>query len=219
MNACQCDAPHERRRIVLTGGPGAGKTAVLDAIRQSFCTHVRVLPGAAGVVYGGGFPRETSVETRRAAQRAIAIVQRELEAVADARNVALVVCHRGSIDGAAYWPGPDDYWSSLSTTRMDQLGRYDVVIHLRTPTPGRYNKQNPRLVESPAEAADIDQRIAREWEGHPRRFIVAAADDFLAKAVRALEIVYAELPECCRRHTVWMSESHAATVQTLNRAM
>ncbi len=49
MTACECSAPHQRRRIVLTGGPGAGKTALLELIRQSFCSHVTVLPAAANV--------------------------------------------------------------------------------------------------------------------------------------------------------------------------
>ena len=31
MKTCACTTPHRRKRIVLTGGPGAGKTAVLEA--------------------------------------------------------------------------------------------------------------------------------------------------------------------------------------------
>jgi hypothetical protein len=58
MVTCECTESHERRRVVLTGGPGAGKTAVLELIRQSFCDHVRVLQEAASLVFGGGFPRE-----------------------------------------------------------------------------------------------------------------------------------------------------------------
>jgi len=217
MKPCDCDTPHEHRRIVLTGGPAAGKSAVLLAIRQSFCGHVRVLPGAAGMVYGGGFPRDDSVEARRAAQRAIFFIQRELETVADARNDALVLCDRGTVDGAAYWPGPDDYWSSLGTTRDDELARYDVVIHLHTPTlRAHYYKQNPLRIESLAEAAAIDERIARAWDGHPHRFIVAAADDFIAKAVCALDIVRAELPECCCRRAVSIGGERAATAQRPN---
>lgn len=41
MVACECKEPHDRRRVVMTGGPGAGKTAVLELIRQSFCVHVK----------------------------------------------------------------------------------------------------------------------------------------------------------------------------------
>ena len=50
MKQCDCQDPHARRRVALTGGPGAGKTAVLELIRQSFCEHVKVLPEAAAIV-------------------------------------------------------------------------------------------------------------------------------------------------------------------------
>jgi predicted ATPase len=86
----------------LTGGPGAGKTALLEMIRQSFCSHVHVLPEAASIIFGGGFPREDDDRSRRAAQRAIFFVQRELEAIGDSHNAAVVLCDRGTIDGLAY---------------------------------------------------------------------------------------------------------------------
>ncbi len=54
MTPCACRQRHDMRRIVLTGGPGAGKTAVLELVRQEFCAHVTVLPEAAGIVFGGG---------------------------------------------------------------------------------------------------------------------------------------------------------------------
>ena len=104
MTACECARVHSRRRIVLTGGPGAGKTALLELIRQAFCSHVTVLPEAAGIVFGGGFPREDDDECRRAAQRAIFHVQRELEAVGDSHSPAVVLCDRGTIDGLATGP-------------------------------------------------------------------------------------------------------------------
>lgn len=105
MQTCDCNERHDLRRIVLTGGPGAGKTAVLELIRQSFCAHVKVLPESAGIIFGGGFPRSDGAELRQAAQRAIFYVQRELEIAADAQNPAVVLCDRGTVDGAAYWPG------------------------------------------------------------------------------------------------------------------
>ncbi|NUM89561.1 MAG: hypothetical protein HUU37_10185, partial [Bdellovibrionales bacterium] len=65
--------------VVLTGGPGAGKTAVMEAARQIFQDQVTVLPEAASIIYSGGFPRNPGVHGVRAAQRAIVHVQRELE--------------------------------------------------------------------------------------------------------------------------------------------
>lgn len=199
MKTCDCKELHERRRIVLTGGPGAGKTAVLELIRQSFCVHVKVLPEAAGIIFGGGFPRWNGIDLRMAAQRAIFYVQRELETAADAENSAIVLCDRGTVDGAAYWPGEQEgFFSSLSTTLDEQLRRYHCVIHLRTPSPSAgYNRSNPLRVETAEEAAAIDARIAGLWAPHPRLFVVEASADFLTKATSALEVLRGEMPECC----------------------
>lgn len=188
-----------RKRIVLTGGPGAGKTAVLELVRQQFCVHVQVLPEAAGIVFGGGFPRTGSPEWQRGAQRAIFFVQRELESIADASNTAIVLCDRGTVDGSAYWPGPESFWDSVGTTQVAELSRYDAVIHLRTPTLERgYNHGNPLRTESATAAAEIDERLLRIWEAHPHRFVVPSSHDFLEKAARVVEILRAMMPECCR---------------------
>jgi predicted ATPase len=198
MKPCTCEARHERKRIVLTGGPGAGKTAVLELVRQQFCAHVHVLPEAAGVVFGGGFPRTGSPDRQRSAQRAIYFVQRELERTSDADDVAIVLCDRGTVDGAAYWPGPDDFWDAVGTTREQELRRYHAVIHLRTPSIDRgYNHVNPLRTETASMAAAIDERLLQIWDGHPRRYIVPAAADFLRKATQTIEILHGELPECC----------------------
>ena len=204
MTACECSEIHERRRVVLTGGPGAGKTALLELIRQSFCSHVKVLPEAAGVVFGGGFPREDDPACRRAAQRAIFYVQRELESAGDSHNPAIVLCDRGTVDGLAYWPGPpEEFWSSLGTTLDSELRRYDAVIHLRTPAPEHgYNHQNPLRTESATTAAEIDARILQAWQSHDRRFVVQSSAEFLDKAAQALEILRGEMPDCCKRHVV-----------------
>lgn len=204
MLPCECAAPHARRRVVLTGGPGGGKTALLELIKQAFCSHVRVLPEAASVVYGGGFPREDDPGCRRAAQRAIYYVQHELENAADAHQLAIVLCDRGTIDGLAYWPDTsDDLWSSVSTALDRELVRYHAVIHLRTPSEDHgYNHQNPLRTESSLAAAAIDARILQAWQSHPRRFIVEASDDFMEKAARALAILRDQMPDCCKHHVV-----------------
>ena len=165
---------------------------------------MKVLPEAAGVVFGGGFPREDDPTCRRAAQRAIFYVQRELENAGDSHNPAIVLCDRGTLDGLAYWPGPsEEFWSSLGTTLETEFGRYDAIIHLRTPPAEQgYNNQNPLRTEDATAAADIDGRILQAWERHPRRFVVESSAEFLDKAARALEILRGELPDCCRRHIV-----------------
>lgn len=210
VRECECQRRHLRRKIVLTGGPGAGKTAVLELLRHSLCQHVVVLPESAGIVFGGGFPRRDAAGVKRAAQRAIYYVQRELEAVAEADGAGIVLCDRGVVDGAAYWPGPEDFWSSVDTTRDEALARYDAVIHMRVPAGDNgYGHQNPLRIESASQAREIDERIARAWEGHRRRYVIDAAADFITKAEHALAILQQELPDCCRRHVADAVQTHA----------
>jgi predicted ATPase len=200
---CECTQVHTPRRIVLTGGPGAGKTAVLELIRQAFCEHVHVVPEAASVVYGGGFPRLADLEARRAAQRAIFHVQRELEVALGGADAAVLLCDRGTLDGQAYWPGTGSLWVAVGTTAEAELARYHAVIHLRTPSAGGgYDHRNPLRVETADEAAAIDARIAAAWATHPRRHEVAATADFLTKAARVVEILRAAMPACCREHPI-----------------
>lgn len=209
MKPCDCTEHHVSRRIVLTGGPGAGKTAVLELIRLFFCVHVKTLKESAGIVFGGGFPRNTRWELRQAGQRAIYHVQRALEATAEIEETAVVLCDRGTVDGAAYWEGPGTLWSAVGTTLEAEITRYHAVIHLRTPTePDAYGQENPLRIETLPEAAEIDARIAESWSTHPRRYVVEATPDFLTKAARALEILRTEVPECCRHHVkpfLWSS--------------
>lgn len=200
MRNCGCTETHRPRRIVLTGGPGAGKTAVLEILRVALCQHVHVLPEAAGLVFGGGFPRGRSLVLRRAAQRAIYFVQHELEATALELDAAIVMCDRGTIDSLAYWPGPESLWDSVGGSLAAELERYDAVVHLRVPPAALgYNHANPLRIETADEAAAIDERIAKAWATHPRRFEVPATPDFVAKVTRAVGIVADLLPACCRR--------------------
>jgi hypothetical protein len=166
MVECECARPHDRRRVVLTGGPGAGKTAVLELVMRSLCRHVKVLPEAAGIVFGGGFPRAPHETYRRAGQRAIFHVQRELEITGDVENPAIVLCDRGTLDGLAYWPGAaNDFWRETGTSLAAELARYDVVLHLRTPSQDQgYNQQNPLRTEPAGLAAEIDGRILDVWQ-------------------------------------------------------
>jgi hypothetical protein len=46
------------------------------------------------------------------------ITQRELERMSDAANAAIVICDRGTVDGAAYWSGPDDFWAGPGRRRI-----------------------------------------------------------------------------------------------------
>jgi hypothetical protein len=120
-----------------------------------------------------------------------------------AANVGISLCDRGTVDGLAYWQGPDDFWVSVGSSLQVQLARYDAVIHLRTPAAhDGYNHQNPFRIESAAEASAIDDRIAQAWSAHPRLYNIEATPDFLTKASEVIRILWAEMPACCRTHLI-----------------
>lgn len=198
MTPCACSQAHPARTIVVTGGPGAGKTAVLELLRNSICPHVHLVPESAGLLFGGGFPRDGTTATRRSAQRAIFHVQRELECIASGGSPALVVCDRGTVDGAAYWPGTSDLFTAVGTTWSQELARYEAVIHLRVPDAAHYRRTNPLRIETAAEAAAIDERLLTLWAPHPRRVVIDARSDFVEKARAAIDTVLAAIPPCCR---------------------
>ena len=203
---CECSEKfHSPHLIALTGGPGAGKTAVLELARRSFCQHVAILPEAAGIVFGGGFPRHDTDPGRVGAQLAIYHVQRSVELlVIGERQVGVALCDRGTLDGIAYWPFDEaSYFEQTGTTRQEEFQRYCGVIHLQSPSDGQgYNRQNLLRTETAVEAGVIDARIADAWKGHPKVVTIPSKEDFVEKARLALEIVRGELPQCCLTHVL-----------------
>lgn len=199
---CACGvAAHAPKLVALTGGPGAGKTAILEFAQREFCKHVTVLPEAANVLWQGNFPRRDSRLARRAAQRAIARVQIELERIAlEDPSHAVVLCDRGTLDGVAYWPGPHaEFYAETGMDRAQELARYAAVLHLRTPNAHNgYNHRNPMRTEDPTQASVIDQLIVAAWDGHPRRTFVDSTPHFVTKLAQTIELIRAEIPVCCQ---------------------
>lgn len=194
--------------VVLTGGPGGGKTAVLEMARRYFCRHVAIAPEAASIVFGGGFPRSELRRGCRAAQQAVFHVQRAIETVAlENRQSAVVLCDRGTLDGLAYWPGSrQSFFDEFETTLEQELARYAAVVHVEVPALAWGYEKNRIRRESVSQARDIDQRIARAWRTHPRVMTVSAQAGFLDKLAYAIELLRGELPSCCQTHLHAVSE-------------
>lgn len=204
--ACPCTCnilKNSIQMIVLTGGPGAGKTAVLEYVRKIFCQHVAILPEAASILFSGGFIRSDSPLAKKAAQRSIYFIQQEIQNLVIAENKWILgLCDRGTIDGLAYWPGSnEEFFKSLNhTSLLQEYAKYTAVIHLRSPSlENGYNHQNPVRIESADLAADIDKRIHEVWKQHHNYIVIDSSANFLDKVTEAVHRLKSFLPLCCQK--------------------
>jgi predicted ATPase len=160
-------------RVVLTGGPGSGKTVISSALAQAEPDRFVVVPEAATQVYSAAKTRWDRVDTeaRRDFQRQIYRLQRtQEEHYAKQHPDKTHILDRGTIDGATYWPdGPEAYWSDLGTALDAELARYDFVIWLETAAAiGIYDgvDSNPCRFEDAAAAVAGGESLAKLWRGH-----------------------------------------------------
>ncbi len=188
-----------RCRIVVTGGPGGGKTTAADLFRREIGDRVVVVPEAATLLFNGGFPRSGDEAARKAAQRAIFHVQRNLEdAQAGLFPDRILLCDRGTVDGAAYWPEtPERFFAAVGTTEAHELSRYDAVIFFESAAVGGLLIEgNPVRTESLAEAVALDAKLRAVWSRHPRFVVVPHDTSFVKKimfGLAALESLVAQL--------------------------
>jgi predicted ATPase len=198
-----------RCRIVVTGGPGGGKTTAADLFRREIGDRVVVVPEAATLLFSGGFPRIAAPRAgdpragdpraAMAAQRAIYHVQKNLE---DAQSALfperILLCDRGTVDGAAYWPEPSEkFFAAVGTTHEHELSRYDAVIFFESAAVGGLLIEgNPVRTESLDEAVALDARLREAWSRHPRFVVVPHNTSFVKKimfGLAALESLVAQL--------------------------
>lgn len=172
-------------RVVLTGGPGGGKTTAADLYRRELGEQVVIVPESATILYMGGFPRSGEPGVRRATQRAIYQVQINLEdAQAEHYHSRILLCDRGTIDGAVYWPNEaEDFFISLGTSLEKELARYDAVIFFETAAVGGIAIEggNPARIESIEQARLIDQKLKDLWSKHPNFVFVPHEKSFMKK--------------------------------------
>lgn len=183
-------------KIVLTGGPAAGKTSLALILEKTYADKLAIVPEAASILFRGGFPREPSEAQRKCQQKAIYYVQRELENSIELSHPGeILICDRGSLDALAYWPGPaEEFLQSMQTSLAAEVARYDWVIHLETARAPDY-KNSAIRTETSREALDIDAKVKAAWQKHPNQVIIPRAANFPMKIYLAIKIVRSIL-EC-----------------------
>lgn len=185
---------HTCCRVALTGGPGGGKTTAADLFRRELGEKVVVVREAATLLYSGGFPRSATAGVKKATQRAIYHVQRNLEdAQADFYQGRILLCDRGTVDSAAYWPGrPESFFKEIGTSLEEELSRYDAVVFFETAAVGGHTiieGGNPARVESNRQAVELDRKLRALWSKHPHFHLIRNDGSFFKKMQTAFSIL------------------------------
>ena len=138
---------------------------------------------------------------RRLAQRTVFHVQRNLEDVQAALFPGrTLLCDRGTVDGAAYWPdGNGDFFATVGTTLQAQLKRYDAVIFFETAAVGGDSIEggNPVRNESMEQAIELDRKLHALWKQHPRFTFVPHNPSFFKKISYGLAVLEGLVAQLC----------------------
>ena len=188
------------QRIVVTGGPGAGKTSVWRELVSTHGAQLVGVPEVATLLLQHVFPGVLNLVERHAVQRAIFAVQQNLETFHDARRQTnqVLLCDRGVPDGAGYWPeGPAAFFAAMGIDWQAEILRYDAVLFLETAAAGGLSIEagNPIRSETRQAAVHVDTQLREVWSQHPNCQFVAHERDFATKVARGSEVLRAWLDD------------------------
>ena len=197
----------EIKKIVLTGGPCAGKTTALVKITEYFSGFgykVFNVPEVPTIFSTAGWNyltpnRDLYYQGERAILETQLALENQFMRLAEVcTKPVLIVCDRGTMDISAYIK-PEEWQEITAMVGMstnEMLERYDAVLHLVSAADGaeqyyttatnatRYEQANEEGLRI---ARELDKKVIKAWTGHPHLRVINNHDDFEAKLNRVLK--------------------------------
>lgn len=207
----------EIKRIVLTGGPCAGKTTALVRVIEHFSglgykvftiPEVPTMFTQAGMNYLTDNPDFFYEGEKATLEIQLALEDKFMKMAQACKAPAVIVCDRGTMDISAYMK--PDTWQEITKavgTSTPQLrGRYDAVLHLVSAADGAEQFYTTSNNASRNESADeeglriarmLDKKVIEAWTGHPHLRVINNNVDFDRKLNRVLKEIsnVLELPQ------------------------
>ena len=194
------------KKIVLTGGPCAGKTTALVKITEYFSGFgykVFNVPEVPTIYSTAGWNyltpnRDLYYQGERAIlETQLALEDQFMKLAEVCEKPVLVVCDRGAMDISAYIkPEEWDEITRMAGTNSEALRQsYDAVLHLVSAADGaeqyyttatnatRYEQANEEGLRI---ARELDKKVIKAWTGHPHLRVINNHDDFENKLNRVL---------------------------------
>ena len=193
-------------KIVLTGGPCAGKTTALVKVIEHFSSlgfKVFTIPEVPTMFTQAGMDylttnREFFYEGEKATLEVqLALEDKFLRMAEACTEPCIIVCDRGTMDISAYMT--KDMWEDITravgTSTAELRERYDAVLHLVSAADGAeqfYTTSNNASRNEPADekglqiARMLDKKVISAWAGHSHLRVINNHEDFEAKIKRVL---------------------------------
>ena len=190
-------------KIVITGGPCAGKTTAMSWIQNYFSSHgftVLFVPETATELITGGicpWTTGTNLDYQKC-QLQLQNTKEEIfmraAATMDAEKV-LIVCDRGFMDNKAYMTDEEFEKAGAFINRnpIDLRDSYDAVFHLVSAADGAAEfyttENNAARYETVEEAIQIDRKLIAAWTGHPHFVVIDNMTDFEQKMKNLIKAI------------------------------
>ena len=203
------DKTKDVKKIVITGGPCAGKSTALSWIYNEYTKKgysVIIMPECATELILAGISSKT-LNSQLEFQNTLLESQlfKEELFMRNAQNMesnkVLLVCDRGALDGKAYMSQTDfkRLLKLSGKTEVELRDNYDAVFHLVSvakDAPQFYSLENNKArYETAEEAKQADERTLSAWAGHPHLRVIDNSTDFENKMRRLLKEISSFLGE------------------------
>lgn len=200
LSAQKTKTPKQITKIVITGGPCAGKSTAMTRIQNHFeklgYSVVFITESATELILSGTNPH--TLQSNYDFEQSILKLQLSKEKIFEetALNLkndkVLLVCDRGTLDCKTYLTQAefDSILKNLNLTESKLRDDYDAVFHLITAALGAEEyytlSNNKARFETPEEAIQKDKNLIKAWTGHPHLRIIDNSTDFDSKINRLL---------------------------------
>ena len=196
-------------KIVITGGPCAGKTTAMNWIQNAFTERgydVLFVPETATELITGGVAPWTC-RTNSDYQHCHMRFQLEKEKVFEQaaqvmkKDKVLIVCDRAALDNKVYMDEETfrSVLQSVHASEVELRDQYDAVFHLVTAAKGAEEfyttANNTARIETVEEAAAMDDKFIAAWTGHPHLRVIDNSTDFEDKMKRLIAEIASFLGE------------------------